>query len=298
MTSRYETTELCKQIRRIESIPTSANTFTDADLTELMNMELQSSVVPLIQRVREEYFVVSKDYTIDLTTKTLDIPPEAIGMRVRNVAYVDSNGILTFIPRISPEELTYDRAIYGYLLQNNQIIFYTTVNPSQTVRITYFKRPNDLTTTEFGVIMSKDGANTLTLSHIPADWAPGTELDLINKSVPFIAKDFIWSLTSKTATTIVVPADIYALAEVGDYVTTSGMAPVLQYIPVEAHHLVVQAAAVRCLEALGDGDGWKIASETYNNRAADLIAIINPRVESQHKKIVSRNNIITAARRG
>lgn len=292
VSTRYEVENLCAQIRRIESIPTSENTFTDYDITELMNMELQSAVVPLIQRVREEYFVISKIYTVGNGVKTIEIPSEAIGMRLRDVSIIDSNGILEYLPRLNPEYLTYGRRVYGYTLQNNELILHTNKNNEYTIKVSYFKRPNDLTTGSHVMVTGKNGNNEISVTKIHDSFTITSELDLISKFSPFVGKAYMWLPTAITTNTITVPSDVYEQTSIGDYITLSGTAPVPQSIPVEAHHLLVQGTAMRCLEALGDRDGWKIASAKYTKMENDLLAIINPRVESQSKKIVKRRSIL------
>jgi len=296
-TTRYEITALCAQIRRIESIPTSNNTFTDTDLAELLNIEFQSAIVPLIQSTREEFFVTSRDFTVTLALPTITIPSDAIGMRLRDVAIVDTaTNQLTYLPRISPEELTYGTSLYGYTIIGNSLVTHIT-NPSATIRVSYFKRPGDLSTA-YGVILSKGTSNTLVMNALPTGWTTSTVVDIISGNSPFAIVNSLTAITTIAGATITVSAGAYALASVGDYVAVTTTSPVPQYIPIEAHYLLIQGAAVRCLEALGDREGWKVAANKYTVMSHDLLNLINPRVESQSKKIIPRNNIARAIRRG
>lgn len=297
MALKHETAALCAQLRRLESIPTSSNTFTDADLTELMNIELQSTIVPAIQSVREEYFVVDTDYTLQAGESAIDIPPEAVGMRLRDVVKVHTGGSISYLPRLTPEELSYGTGLYGYTVKNNQLILYPTPTAAVTIRVSFYRRPNDLTNTLYGYVISKDGSNTVTMSNIPTSWNVGQGLDLIGKELPFIGKEYNWLPTGVNTGTLEVPAEIYALITPGDYIASAGYSPVAQYIPVEAMNLLVQAAAIRSLEALGDHDGWKVATTKYTQMEKSLLAIISPRVESKSKKVIQPYNILTARKR-
>ena len=286
--ARYDTTDLCDKIRKIEAIPSSSNTFTDADLTELLNMELQSYVVPVIQKVREEYFVIVENQV--LVGNAITIPPAAIGLRLRDIAIWDESGqALTFIPMLSPEELN-NGNMFGYTLRNEQVIF-NMVTPGVTLAISYFKRPNDLTVTDYCIVTAKLGGNQVTVNGMPAEWVGTESVDIIGKTVPFIGKSTEVTATITNSTTITLPAGDYAKVAVGDYIAATGYSPVPQYIPVEAHTLLIQSAALRCLQSLGDRDGWKVSSQKLGRMEADLISLITPRVVSQYKKIVNSRTI-------
>jgi len=286
---RYETTSLCNQIRRIGSLPTSASTFTDDDLTAIMNMELQASVVPIIQTAREEYFVIADTVTVAANVATIDIASEAIGMRIRDLAVASGNS-LQYIPRVTPE--LYNSS-FGYYIQNNQIILCAPFTTETTFIVKYYKRPNDLTT-ETVKVVSKGAGTTINVDNIPDTWGTisnNITIDVIDKSVPFIGKKYNVSSTITGASAISVTAEAYALIEVGDYIALEGTSPVPQYIPVEAHHLMVQGANTRCLEALGDKDGYKAAAVKFAQMTEALISIINPRVESQSKKVITNRTL-------
>lgn len=286
--ARYDAADLCDKIRKIEAIPASSNTFTNDDLTEILNMELQSYVVPVIQKVREEYFVVTEQHV--LNGNTITIPPEAIGLRLRDVAVWDeAQQSLQFIPKLNPEELNAGN-LYGYTLRNDKIVF-NSVPSGVTISLSYYKRPNDLTNTEYVTVLTKAGSNQVTVTGMPATWVGTVSVDVIGKQIPFVGKSIEVSAVVFSATTLTLPADVYATIEVGDFIATSGFSPVPQYIPVEAHALLVQSAALRCLQSLGDREGWKVSSQKLGRLEMDLISLITPRVESQYKKIVNNRNL-------
>lgn len=285
--ARYEITDLCSKIRKIEAIPTSSSTFTDEDLTELLNMELQSYVVPVIQKVREEYFVIVETVPFALV---IDIPPEAIGMRLRDVTSIRGTTI-TNIPRLNPEELSLGTGLFGYIIRNNQIIFSAEIKSIDSIQLSYYKKPNDLTVTNFVKVTAKNGAGVMSVTGIPTTWTIGTPVDVIGKAVPFIGKKYGATITGVSSTTITVDIDTYNLISVGDYVAAEGYSPVPQYLPTEAHNLLIQSAAMRCLESLGDREGWKIANTKLAKMEADLINLLAPRVDSQSKKVINRNTI-------
>ena len=73
--------------------------------------------------------------------------------------------------------------------------------------------------------------------------------------------------------------------EVGDYVALAGMSPVAQFVPVEATYLLAQLAAQRCLQALGDTEGYKVAAAKIAEMRSHLINLISDRIVGQPKRI-------------
>jgi len=290
--SKFEVSNVLKGIRLIEAIPTSENTFTDEDLVELMSMELLTQVVPLIKAARAEFFCMSKDYEITDALRTINIPPEAVGLSVRDVMAVYPDGTLWVIPLLDLTELPNNRN--GYIVRNNQIIIYHQGLPSNTIRVDYYTRPASLSLTEHGKVLTKQAVvdpgdlfATVTLDQKPASWQATPMINIVSKLVPFVTVDFNITIVpgAPTDTIITVPIDAFNKITVGDYLCSLDFAPVMQYVPVEAYELVKQLAAVRCLESLGDKDGWKVASSTVEKMTTSLLQMIMPRTETQHKKI-------------
>lgn len=172
--AKFEVSNLCKDIRLIEAIPTSENTFTDPDLVKLMSLELLTVVVPLIKAARADFFTVSKTYTITESNRAIDIPPLAVGLSVRDVMSVASDGTLSIIPLLDLTELPYNKN--GYVIKNNKVIIYQSL-ASNTVQIDYYTRPSSLTLTEYGKVVSKqavvnpgDTEATINLDQKPESW--------------------------------------------------------------------------------------------------------------------------------
>lgn len=306
--NQWNTDTLLNRVKRIESIPVSNNTFTEADIVDLMNMELQSSIVPLLMSVNEEYFVHSVDYSVATNTEYLDIPSDAVGMKARDVYKVDtSTGQFFSMPRLTPEQIAGNGVIGygasgfgGYYLQQNRLMFYPKTQSPATIRINYFRKPNTLCLIEdSGEIISIDvGANTVTLDNVPSDWIIGTVVDFINESQPFSTGYSQATIVNITGTDVEFSSTVIADLAVGMWAAETGTSPFPQYIPTETLDLLVQATAMRCLEALGDKAGWTNANVKYQMMEQNLLTLITPRVVGQPKKIVSGGGIIGATRSG
>lgn len=304
-TSYYATDTLVSLVKNLESMPTSQNTFTDEDFVNLMNYELQNGICPILLKTNEEYFVKYEDFSVDQNTQYLEIPSSAIGMRCRDVWWTNSsNTNFMALQRIAPEVVAsgwgygfgntsyYGQA--GYTLQQNRIVFYPRLQGAGTVRIFYFRRPNRLVTTSLaGEIVSIDtGANTVTLDTAPDTdtWDTGTILDAIHNYQPFDFAEEEIEVLDRTGLTFEFSPEVIANLSVGDWLTLTGTSAFPQYIPVEAQGVLVQGTAVKCLQSIGDLDGFKVAQTQYANERSALIDMITPRVQGQPKKIGNRGH--------
>lgn len=306
--TRYTTTELVKQVKRIESIPTSQATFTDTDLVELMNMELQSVIVPLIVEQREEYFVHVEDFTVGPDNNEVEIPDESTGLRLREVFFVDGSDNLARVHRVWPEQIAGDTFFttwgarsgfdVGFYIQNSKLIFYPKLSSTRTCRLMYFQRPGHLVlSNQGGKVIAKNAlANIITLDNAPTSWDTTTVLDVFKPEVPFNYRVRDVSVVGKSGFDIEVSPTDFANINIGDYVAEYSFSQFVQFMPVEAYHLLVQGTGMRCLEALGDRPGWANAQAKFEMMKRDLVNLLNPRIEGEPKKVINLNSILRAGR--
>ena len=86
-TQRYNTNEMIRQVRRITSTPNSSTTTTtDDDILRYMEWCMRSVVVPSILKTRQEYFVVKQDIEVDPDKSYIELFPETLGLRFRELS--------------------------------------------------------------------------------------------------------------------------------------------------------------------------------------------------------------------
>jgi len=300
LTPNPDTDWLIAQIERFESIATSSQTFNTTDLIEFLNSELQTVLTPIIQSVNEEFGVMYVDYdTTEIVANggTLRIPSQATGARLRNVQIVSPQGYITNLPRLSPDKLGQTGFwVAGFYLRNNDLVFYPNFNvlvgstSPGVVRLSYFRRSNDLTATaNTGRVIAIDTiGNTVTLDNSPAgpDWVDGALIDVIIGTSPFDFRLRNATIVDINGAVIELSAADIAEIEIGDYFALAGFTPVAQFVPNEATYLLAQLAAARCLQSLGDTEGYKIASMKAEQLKQNLINLISDRVEGQPQRLV------------
>lgn len=291
-----DTDWLLAQVYRFESIATSSQTFDEDDVIEFLNTELQSVLMPIVQSVNEEFGVMYVDYALSsLTENTLRVPGSATGARLRNVQYVSPQGYMTNIPRIQPDKLGQYSTAYqaGFYLRNNEIVFYPAApTGSGTIRVSYFRRPNTLTATiNTGRVISIDTVgDTVTLDASPAgtDWVDGAYIDIIIGTSPFDFRARSVQIIDINGAVLQLDSDTIDSLEVGDYFALAGYSPVAQFVPAEGMHLLAQLGAARCLQSLGDTEGYAVADKKVEQMKTHLINLISDRVEGQPKKLSAR----------
>jgi hypothetical protein len=289
----YDVDSMVDQVYRLESIATSDQTFTEDDVIEFLNLELQTTVTPLIQSVNEEFGVMSVDYDIASLTPSVRIESMATGNRLRSVQLINSQGLISNLPRLDPDKLgsmTY--YTYGFYIKNNELVFYPQVPPygTGTLRLNYFRRPNKLVAenTTGRVIAVDTIGNTVTLNNAPVgdDWTAGGTIDVIHGGSPF---DFVAQaveIVSIAGPSVELDAATIAEIEVGDYLALEGESPVAQFVPAEAVGYLCQLAAARCLQSLGDTEGHAISIAKADGMRVHLLNLISDRIDGQPRKLL------------
>lgn len=309
MAAYLTSTTLISSVKRRASIPENQSTFTTDDFLALANEEIDLGLVPLILSMQEEYFVYPDEIDLVASTSKYPIPYRAIGGKLRDLFYQDTNGNLFEMSRISPENKatfqenpdsnTYFKYFY---LEGNNIVLAPSVGSSPVGKLvpTYYLRPNNLvqadevaTITEIAVGAT---TTTYTVAEVPSDWSTSTPLDINQTKSGHKIRCFDLTPTAVTATEITfTTADLTSDIIVGDHIALAGECFVPQ-IPSDLHSVLSQRVAQRCLEALGDQAGLQAASvklQEMESRSADLI---NNRVEGAPMKVTNRKGLLRNSR--
>jgi hypothetical protein len=88
----YTSDELIKSIKLRASIPTSQNRFKNEDFLRFANEELSIALTTSIMKNHEDYFLYSEDVALTPSIRRYQIPYRAIGNKLRDVSFVDSQG--------------------------------------------------------------------------------------------------------------------------------------------------------------------------------------------------------------
>lgn len=294
-TNPFTVDSIIDLLQTLEAFPIDQRRFTTEKLCKLLDLSFQNNIIPLIKGCSEEYFVRSVYYDISENLSEITLPSVTIGMACRMVSWVDSNDNFVRLTRIQPENInayytlgnTVPFGVGGYYIEGNKIKFYPHLQGTGRIKLSIFRRPNNLTTLDnAGKIVSIDtGSNTFTVDNAPDSWDTGTILDATEAVQDFDFTAEAFTIVSKSGLDIEVSAEVLSNLSVGDYVCDSGYAVFPQYIPVEAHGVLAQWTAQKCLQSLNDIDGIKVLIPILKEMSEGLRIMITPRVVSETKKL-------------
>lgn len=133
--------------------PTSQSTLTDDEILNFANEEMQVSQVPDILQYHEEYLVSYEITPMVSNQSRYPIPNRAIGMRLRDIFWMDAQGNLFEMTRISPGDkalfqrtLGTNQAVTKFYVEGNDIVLApgVTNTPTGYLVFYFFLRPNQL----------------------------------------------------------------------------------------------------------------------------------------------------------
>ena len=286
-------------IKRRGILPASQSLFMPADIVNIMTEELHSVIVPLLMREHEEYLVTNVDQAITAGTNSYFIPAKSIGLKLRDVCLVDSQGNEISLPRIATEDMKavgLDTTRYnrGYTLDNDRVTLVPSSSDfsSYTLRFKIYRRPNNLVQTSAAgkISLINTGTRQVTLASIPSTFTNALTYDFIKGTPSFRAHAENQAAATVAGFVITFTAALPSDLAVGDYVAEYGFSPIPQ-IPYEVHRLLEQRVVIKIMEGLKDSTGLKLAKDAYEEQVTQFRALVNPRVDGTPQKLVSRQGI-------
>lgn len=263
------------------SFPTSDNLFSNDDYLTILNMQMKLDIQPLLLTLSEEFFLMSKDFTI-APNITYRIPSRAIGAKIRDLQYIDGSNNVTHIPRIFEEDR--DSNPRGYYVIRNSVELSNDMT-SNTLRMKYFGRPNALVLpVSCGQVTSIDSAVQVTVSSLPTTIVTSALCDFVQNNNPYDLLDYDLSVVGVSGTSVTFTSLPTGLA-VGDWLCLAQQSPV-PMIPDELHPVLIQSALVSALSSKKD-KAVQYESGVLAQYKLDAIKMLDPRVENDSIKFRS-----------
>jgi hypothetical protein len=292
----YTTTALLASVRRRAMLPTATAAGTeDADLLRVLNEELQSYVVPVLLSLREDFLLYDEDVATVAGTAAYRIPSRAIGGKLREAAIVTSSGAVRNLSRIQIDELEEWGSGTGtptaFYFKGGKLVLMPTPSTAETLRLTYYIRPNELVAATATRVVSSvnTGTGVVTLSSAaPGTFTTGVRYDIIAGASGFepMAINLPASAVSGSDVTFDA-ADLPSGLAAGDYVCLAEQSPVAQ-VPAEWHPLLVQRVAAHFLEMTGFLQEAQAAGMEAGRLEEKLRTTFAPRIDGE-PKIVGAN---------
>lgn len=155
---------LIESVQRNISFPLEQVTFTEDDILAFANEEIAIGQVPGILEYHQEFFVFREVVPLEANRSRYPIPDRAIGMKIRDVFYMNTNGDLSEMTRISPDDQAFHQrtsglagTIYKFYFEGNDVVLSPSLSGTDTVGsllFTYFIRPNQLVQDDRAAVVS------------------------------------------------------------------------------------------------------------------------------------------------
>jgi hypothetical protein len=286
------TTDLIAKIKLYGSFPTTDSLFSNANYLSILNREQLTTIVPLLTRVNEEYFITQKDYAVTANQSSYRIPTRAVGSQLRDVQLLSNGDSVTGLPRLNEDDrMSQANGQLGYYFKGNSVVFSPTptTTTGDTLRLLYMRRPSSFVLpSACAQITSIDtGTNQVAVSALPSTMTTATLIDFVQANSPYDLLSMDATISGVSGTTLdfsSLPTDL----AVGDYICLAGQTCV-PMIPEEMVDLLVQAALCTCLSSKKD-KSVELELQKLEELKKAFIEMLTPRTKSDDKKIVNRNS--------
>ncbi len=295
---------LLPMLRLLPLMPAVQALFTDSDLVNILNFEMGSKIVPLIDNQSEEYGIYIKDFVYSQSVTRYTLPNRAVAGKLRSVSFVDPNGNEIRVPRLRPEDimsnvnatgLAINPALWGFYLQNNTVVLYlSSVNGGtsnyQYLRLRYMRQPNQLVLNTAAAQVASIVGNVVTLTNLPTTYTTSQTYDFIANYPGFdsLADDVSCTNIASLALTF---SSVPATLAIGDWVCLSGQSPIAQIPYFPGYDLLLQLGAAKCLEIHGDTMGFNVAMSQAADMKNYFISVITPRVDGNVVRLTTPNSL-------
>jgi hypothetical protein len=276
MARDYTTTELIASVRQRAYVALSPRDWTDAAVLRLLNEQMEEYLMPKLAERRLEYGVESSDLTVMGGTAAYQIPAVAMAGKLRAVSWL-LGGQTRPLSEIDLPVATSMQPVLtgyptGYYFLGSQLVLYPTPAMGGTLRVFYYRRPNQLVLPA-AVCASTAGSGTGMTVNIASGTLPtaGQVVDIVQARPPFnvLLTTTVVSINTGTGA-VVLGAALPSTFVAGDYLCATDTAPVTTGLWPEVTKALIAAVAVRILEAKGDGAALQRAEKGLASAEAGL----------------------------
>lgn len=181
----YTTNDIIESIKRSANIPVVQNLYTATDIIKMINEEMLIEQVPAVLSYHEEYYVFSQTVPLEANLSRYPIPKRAVGMRLRDLMYLDTSGNLSEMARVNATDKAHFQrsssstsGLHKFYLEGNEVVLTPSIssNPQGSLVFSYYIRPNKLVEDSRAAVSSSisDAITIISKSCMPADLNTGT----------------------------------------------------------------------------------------------------------------------------
>jgi hypothetical protein len=286
--------EFLAHVYRLGALPVSrAQGQTEVDILESADMEIQSTLLPLLRSVNAEYLVRTLD--VAAVGGRVMLPGRAAGAAVRLVQLVMPGGGLRNLPQMGPENATGYPVTggqpFGFYFDGGGIVLLPD-GASGTLRVRYHAAPSKLTAdTPAPIITVNLDTPTAGITQVRADGSAASALltgtlDIVSAGPAheLIGIDVPFSRGAPSAWIELDSTDLLGQVSVGDYVCVAGESPVLQ-IPESLSSPLIALTVARMLRQGGYSSESAQHLDAGMNALKGVAALLHPRSDGNPKRL-------------
>jgi hypothetical protein len=307
--------KLVESIRNRAMIPNDTSVYTDENLLDIANEEIDVQLLDKLLSLHEEHLTVPVEIARN-QDGVYEIPYRAVGNKIRDIALISGSTIyeMTQVSIGELSDFTLDSEAYTngfdkFYIEHNKIKLINPTRSYEKVRIYFHIRPNYLTKLEKAATISSivvDDLNdevTYNFTSTPTAFNASILYDFVGAKTPNKIKAYdIAPKEVNTGLNFVKfnKSDVESVIDeviVGDYICVAEESPVPN-IPTEMHPVLAQLVAVHVLEAMGDTEGLANAEKRLNKMITSVMQLVDDRVELAPRKIRPRNGTLAEGRYG
>jgi hypothetical protein len=295
--------DLLNSVKRRAQLPSANGKLSDADILEIADEEIQTTIAEVVREAREELWVKWTDLSITDGQRDYRIPQRAQGANLREVKLVDSSNNFYDLPRIDLERIDYYRDGSDHWWPNGAAcavvgdFIRIAPDPSSflatyTIRLYYYRRPSKLVQTTDDQVSEITVVNSSTSFKLDdvSGLNSGQDVDFVQDHPNFDSLGDDIQITNISGSDIDVGTAPHSDVAAGDYVCDPGLAPVPQ-IPAELHPLLRRATLVSVLEAIGSSGSFiRVAQEKLGEMKRSATRMIQNRIEGAPPPILNWNS--------
>ena len=285
-------------------LPLSQVTFTPQQIIAMMQDEQQTKIIPMIKKVREDYWLTNYDQQILTGVFSYPMPPRCSGGGLRDFVFLDTSGYEIQIPHLDPDQIATPSYFafrpswqgQGAFLMNDRLVLWpqTNSNVSYQLRQKYERRANSLTSTAncMQITAINPTANTITFVGSPPNppFFIGGLIDIISISGQHVSQgdNLLISNVVGAVVTFDPSTPIGNTVTIGSWACAAGLTCIPQ-VPDEAYPILLARGMMRIATALQNSNLMNVATKLAEDAYAEIMTLFTPRVPGNPRKFVNKN---------
>lgn len=267
------TTEFLSALRRQGSIPSS---FADTELLAWGDVEVRAKFVPLLERLRQNFFIRELNASPDVRGK-VQIPARAIGATLRSVQlYTGANWVSLPLRNMEEVDVALSGQPNGYYVDAGSIVLLPR-GASGTLRIRYAARPGAMVKADdlskaAAITAVTPGATTTAIT-LNGVYTGSATVDVLSAGPAHQQKAISTTYGGGT----VLTADLQEALAVGDYIAAADTSPFVP-LPEELTGALIHRVAGTVLRSLG-----------YDEEASQQLSLAEAAIEDAKQFLMPRN---------